>query len=161
MTDYSLNEGDAVPADIACTIYPGGERKTLAGFSGSWLLLYFYPKDSTPGCTTEACGFRDQVADGLKNTVILGVSRDSLASHQRFSEKQNLNFSLIADTEELLCRGFDVMQEKSMYGRKSVGVERATFIIDPSGVVRKVWRKVKVKGHVEAVMAALQELQAA
>jgi len=160
MTGYRLNEGDAAPSDITCTIYPSEESKTLADFSGNWLVLYFYPKDSTPGCTTEACGFRDQVADGLKDTVILGVSRDSLASHQRFTEKQSLNFSLIADTEELLCRGFDVMQEKNMYGRKSIGVERATFIIDPSGVVRKVWRKVKVKGHVEAVMAALQALQA-
>jgi len=160
MTDYTLNRGDAAPFDITCPIYPEGESRPLADFLGSWLVLYFYPRDSTPGCTTEACGFRDQVSLGLENITILGVSRDSLASHQRFSEKQNLNFPLVSDTDELLCRAFDVIQEKNMYGRKTMGVERATFIIDPAGVVRAVWRKVKVKGHVEAVMAELQALQA-
>ena len=161
MTDYSLNIGDAAPVDIACAVYPGGESKSLADYAGSWIVLYFYPKDSTPGCTTEACAFRDRVAEGVENTVILGVSRDSLASHQRFTDKQSLNFPLLSDGDERLCRAFDVIQEKNMYGRKTMGVERSTFIIDPAGVVRAVWRKVKVKGHVDAVMAELQRLQSA
>ncbi len=160
MTDYALNIGDRAPGDVPFTLYPGEEERQLSDFSGQWLILYFYPKDSTPGCTTEACEFRDWTARGTDGAQVLGVSRDSLKSHQRFSEKQGLNFPLISDPEEALCRAFDVIQEKNMYGRKTLGVERSTFIIDPQSVVRALWRKVRVKGHVAEVIARLQELQA-
>jgi len=124
-------------------------------------VLYFYPKDSTPGCTTESCEFRDALNDFRQlDAEIIGVSRDSLASHQRFAEKQALPFRLIADTEEALCKAFDVIQMKNMYGKQVRGIERSTFIIDPDGIVRRLWRKVRVKGHVQAVYEALQELRA-
>ncbi|RMH50827.1 MAG: peroxiredoxin [Zetaproteobacteria bacterium] len=159
MTDYAINCGDPAPGGIPFTLYPGGETRRLEEFRGRWVILYFYPKDSTPGCTTEACDFRDRCQGGIPDTVVLGASRDSIKSHQRFSEKQQLNFPLISDPDEALCRAFDVIQEKNMYGRKTMGVERSTFIIDPEGIVRAVWRKVRVKGHVEEVMAKLAELQ--
>jgi len=151
------------PTDIGCSSYPDGTTTTLADYQNKWIVLYFYPKDSTPGCTTEACEFRDQHTAGSvdEEMIILGVSRDNIASHQRFASKQALNFPLLSDPEERLCRSFDVMQEKNMYGRKSIGVERSTFIIDPAGVVRAIWRKVKVKGHVDAVFEKLNQLKAA
>ena len=137
----------------------GEKTLTLSEFKGSRVVLYFYPKDSTPGCTTESQGFRD---DYLKfrrrNTVILGVSRDSLRSHENFRTKHGFQFDLISDSEEELCKLFDVIKEKNMYGRKVLGIERSTFLIDEEGVLVKQWRKVKVKGHVEEVLEAVKEL---
>ena len=122
-------------------------------------VLYFYPKDDTPGCTLEGKDFRDQHAKFKRLGVrVLGVSRDSLASHARFQGKYDLPFDLIADTDEALCRQFDVIKEKNMYGRKVLGIERSTFLVDADGVLRREWRKVKVDGHVGEVLAAAAEL---
>jgi len=161
-SDYKLNPGDAAP-DIALPVYseaaPEGTLK-LSDFEGKWVILYFYPKDSTPGCTTESCGFRDALPDfSAADAVILGVSRDSLKSHANFTAKQGLNFPLISDKDEALCKAFDVMQLKKNYGREYMGVERSTFIINPEGDVAYAWRGVKVKGHVEEVLETLRELQ--
>jgi peroxiredoxin Q/BCP len=125
----------------------------------SLCVLYFYPKDDTPGCTLEGKDFRDQHAKFKRLGVrVLGVSRDSLASHARFQGKYDLPFDLIADTDEALCRQFDVIKEKNMYGRKVLGIERSTFLVDADGVLRREWRKVKVDGHVSEVLAAAAEL---
>lgn len=154
MSDYTMNIGDTVP-DLSCATWPEGSVN-LKELHGQWIILYFYPKDSTSGCTTEACGFRDaEAALAESNTVVLGVSRDSMKLHQRFTEKQALNFPLISDADEALCTAFDVIQMKNMYGKKARGVERATFIINPKGVICHLWRKVKVKGHVDEVMQTL------
>jgi len=159
MTDYTFNTGDIVP-DLARETWPEA-GVNLAELRGQWVIVYFYPKDSTPGCTTESCDFRDAVAaESLSHAMVLGVSRDSLASHQRFAEKQSLNFPLICDADEALCAAFDVIQMKNMYGKQVRGIERSTFVIDPEGIVRACWRKVRVKGHVEAVLEKLAELQA-
>lgn len=126
-----------------------------------WLIVYFYPKDSTPGCTTQAIGFsclKDQF-DAL-NTTILGVSRDSVKAHQNFTEKQNLTINLISDKEEVLCNLFDVIKEKNMYGKKVMGIERSTFIFH-NGKLVKEYRKVKAAGHAEQVLEDLKALQAA
>ena len=159
MADYLLNEGDRVP-DLSVPAWPEGEVN-LRELKGSWVVLYFYPKDSTPGCTTESCAFRDALEDFRQlDAEIIGVSRDSLASHQRFAEKQGLPFRLLSDSDEALCKAFDVIQMKNMYGKQVRGIERSTFLIDPAGTVRRAWRKVRVKGHVQAVLEALQELRA-
>ena len=135
----------------------GEKTLTLSEFKGSRVVLYFYPKDSTPGCTTESQGFRD---DYLKfrrrNTVILGVSRDSLRSHENFRAKHGFQFDLISDSEEQLCKLFDVIKEKNMYGRKVLGIERSTFLIDPDGVLQQEWRKVRVPGHAQDVLDSLK-----
>lgn len=162
MSDYKLNPGDVAP-DIELPTYsketPEGSLK-LSDLHGQWVILYFYPKDSTPGCTTESCGFRDALPDfSDADATILGVSRDSMKSHANFTEKQGLNFPLISDADEKLCKAFDVMQLKKNYGREYMGVERSTFIINPEGDVAYAWRGVKVKDHVEEVLAALKELQ--
>lgn len=126
---------------------------------GKNVVLYFYPKDSTPGCTTEGQDFRDLHARFAKlGTVILGVSRDSLKSHENFRAKQEFSFDLISDADETLCKKFDVIKEKNMYGRKVMGIERSTFLIDAKGVLRQEWRKVKVKGHAAEVLAAVESL---
>ncbi|MFN2308752.1 MAG: peroxiredoxin [Gammaproteobacteria bacterium] len=137
-----------------------GDREIhLAALKGSNVVLYFYPKDSTPGCTLEGQDFRDQHAKFKRhNTVILGVSRDSLAAHARFKEKQGFPFELISDGDETLCQLFDVIKQKNMYGKQVLGIERSTFLIDAAGVLRAQWRKVKVPGHVDAVLAAVQAL---
>ena len=137
-----------------------GDRSVrLADLKGSNVVLYFYPKDSTPGCTLEGQDFRDQHSKFKRqNTVMLGVSRDSLASHEKFKDKQGFLFDLLSDSEEKLCRLFDVIKEKNMYGKKVMGIERSTFLIDGAGVLRGEWRKVKVKGHVDEVLEALAEL---
>jgi thioredoxin-dependent peroxiredoxin len=128
-------------------------------FKGRKLVLYFYPKDDTPGCTTEGQGFRDHYKDFQKaGAEIVGVSRDSVASHEKFKAKYDFPFELISDEEEKLCKLFDVMREKNMYGRKVMGVERSTFLIDEQGVLREAWRKVKVPGHVEQVLEAVKAL---
>ncbi len=137
----------------------GDKTLSLNDFKGSNLVLYFYPKDSTPGCTLEGQDFRDRFsAFGKANTAILGVSRDSVKSHENFCSKQNFPFDLLADTDETLCRQFDVIHEKNMYGRKVMGIVRSTFLIDGKGVLRQEWRKVSVKGHADEVLAAAQAL---
>ena len=136
-----------------------GKTHSLADYAGKSVILYFYPKDDTPGCTLEGKDFRDQHAKFKRLGVrVLGVSRDSLASHARFQGKYDLPFDLIADTDEALCRQFDVIKEKNMYGRKVLGIERSTFLVDADGVLRHEWRKVKVDGHVGEVLAAAAEL---
>jgi peroxiredoxin Q/BCP len=132
---------------------------SLSAMKGSNIVIYFYPKDSTPGCTTEGQDFRD-MHEQFKalNTVIFGVSRDTIRSHENFKAKQEFPFELITDPEETLCQLFDVIKEKNMYGKIHMGIERSTFLIDKEGVLRKEWRKVKVKGHVEEVFDAVKAL---
>jgi peroxiredoxin Q/BCP len=137
----------------------GEQEIALSDFRGKNVVLYFYPKDSTPGCTTEGQDFRDKNNTfKRRNTVILGVSRDSIKSHEKFREKQGFPFDLLSDTEEKVCRLFGVIKEKNMYGRTVMGIERSTFLIDDQGVLRQEWRKVKVAGHVEEVLEAVKAL---
>jgi peroxiredoxin Q/BCP len=136
-----------------------GKKIRLKELRGSHVVLYFYPKDSTPGCTTEGRDFAALHAKFRRaGAVILGVSRDSLASHEKFREKQGFPFDLISDPDEKLCRKFDVIQEKSLYGRKFMGVVRSTFLIDADGKLLKEWRGVKVKGHADEVLEAVKAL---
>ena len=138
----------------------GGKNIRLKDLRGKNVVLYFYPKDNTPGCTLEGQDFRD-LHDKFKRqeTVILGVSKDSIASHERFREKQGFPFDLLSDPDEKLCKKFDVIKEKSMYGKKYLGVERSTFLIDSAGKLRREWRKVKVKGHAQEVLDAVKEIK--
>lgn len=132
----------------------------LKDLRGQNVVIYFYPKDSTPGCTLEGQDFRDLHARFRRQkTVILGVSRDSLASHEKFRDKQSFPFDLISDPDEALCKKFDVIHEKSLYGRKFMGVVRSTFLIDAAGKLRAEWRKVKVKGHAAEVLDAVKALK--
>jgi len=131
----------------------------LKELRGQNVVIYFYPKDSTPGCTTEGQDFRDLHAKFRRQkTVILGVSRDSIASHEKFRDKQNFPFDLISDPDEVLCKQFDVIHEKSLYGKKFMGIVRSTFLIDASGKLRQEWRKVKVNGHADEVFEAVKAL---
>lgn len=135
---------------------------SLSALKGQQVVLYFYPKDSTPGCTTQGQGFRDHHADfKAANTVVFGVSRDSLKSHENFKAKQEFPFELISDKNESLCQLFDVIKLKKLYGKEYLGVDRSTFLIDKDGVLRKEWRGVKVPGHVAAVLEAAQALNKA
>jgi len=137
----------------------GDKQVSLNDFKGKNVVLYFYPKDSTPGCTTEGQDFRDTKGKFTRqNTVVLGVSRDSLKSHENFKTKQKFNFDLLSDADEELCNQFDVIKMKNMYGKKVRGIERSTFLIDDKGVLRQEWRKVKVKGHVDEVLEAVKSL---
>lgn len=137
----------------------GGQTLTLKDYQGKNLVIYFYPKDSTPGCTTEGQEFRDLYAEFARfNTAILGVSRDSVKSHENFKAKQGFPFELLSDAEETLCRLFDVIKEKNMYGKTAMGIERSTFLIDAKGVLRAEWRKVKAAGHAADVLAAVKTL---
>jgi peroxiredoxin Q/BCP len=137
----------------------GDQSVRLKDLRGQNVVLYFYPKDSTPGCTQEGQDFRDLHAKFRRQkTVIFGVSRDSLKSHEKFKEKQQFPFELISDPDETLCRQFDVIKEKKLYGRTFMGVERSTFLIDKDGKLRAEWRKVKVKGHAEEVLEAVKSL---
>ncbi|MCR6626955.1 MAG: peroxiredoxin [Pseudoxanthomonas sp.] len=139
----------------------GGETTTLADYAGSWLVLYFYPKDSTPGCTTEGLDFNALLPKFKKlNATVLGVSRDSVKSHDNFCAKQGFKFPLVSDADEALCKAFDVIHEKNMYGRKVLGVVRSTFLISPDGRIAQEWRGVKVPGHADAVLDALKAHQA-
>lgn len=132
----------------------------LNDLRGKWIVIYFYPKDATPGCTIEGRDFRDAFADfQALNTIILGVSRDTLPSHEQFKCKHTLPFELISDTDEVLCELFDVMRIKSFFGKKIRSIERSTFILDPQGNVVYSWRKVKLIGHVEAVKSQIKVLQ--
>ena len=136
-----------------------GKTLSLSDFKGKIVVLYFYPKDSTPGCTREACSFRDNQAKlKRKGAVVLGVSKDSLKSHESFKEKYNLNFPLLSDPDKKIIQDYGVWKEKKLYGKTSMGVERSTFLIDGEGIVRKIWRKVNVDGHEEEVLNAIKEL---
>ena len=147
------------PAPTFAAPTDGEGKADLAALKGRKVVLYFYPKDDTSGCTKEACGFRDALPDFSKlDAEILGVSKDSVKSHDKFKAKYDLPFSLVSDEDGSICESYGVWVEKSMYGRKYMGIERATFLIDEEGVVRGAWRKVKVPGHVEAVLKAAQEL---
>ena len=132
---------------------------SLRDLKGKNVVLYFYPKDSTPGCTREGQDFRDSYNKFKRqNTVIFGVSRDSIKSHENFKAKQGFQFELLSDKDEALCKLFDVIKMKNMYGKQVRGIERSTFLIDPNGKLKKEWRKVKVDGHVDEVLAAVKEL---
>ena len=132
---------------------------SLKKLRGQNVIIYFYPKDSTPGCTTEGQDFRDLHAKFRRqDAIILGVSRDSVASHEKFRDKQKFPFDLISDPDEELCKKFDVIKEKTLYGRKFMGIERSTFLIDAAGKLRREWRKIKVKSHAAEVLEAVQEL---
>jgi peroxiredoxin Q/BCP len=138
----------------------GGGTMSLKALRGKPVVLYFYPKDDTSGCTKEACGFNDNLPDFSKlKAEIIGVSKDSEASHDKFKKKYKLPFPLAADEDGKVCRAYGVWVEKSMYGRKYMGIERATFLIDAKGVVRKIWRKVKVPGHAGDVLEAAEALR--
>lgn len=137
----------------------GEQQLTNADLLGKNVIIYFYPKDSTPGCTQEGQDFNALITKLKKlDTLIFGVSRDSLASHERFKEKQGFKFDLISDADETLCKLFDVIKLKNMYGKQVLGIERSTFLIDKNGVLRNEWRKVKVAGHAEAVLEAVKSL---
>lgn len=137
----------------------GEQEISLSDLKDKRVVIYFYPRDSTPGCTLEGQDFRDQINKFRRQkTVILGVSRDSIKSHENFKSKQGFPFELLSDGEEKLCKQFDVIKEKNMYGRKVMGIERSTFLIDEKGVLRKEWRKVSVKGHVDEVLEAVKAL---
>ena len=133
-----------------------GEKVALKDFKGKKVVLYFYPKDLTPGCTTEACDFRDaSAAFKRKSCVVLGISRDNVAMHLKFQEKHQLNFSLLADEDGKVCEKYGVWQEKKLYGKEYLGIVRTTFIIDEAGKIAKIFPKVKVAGHVELVLAEI------
>lgn len=153
----SVGIGKKVPQFKAAAT--GGESVASKELAGRPYVLYFYPKDSTPGCTTEGEDFRDRHAEFRKlGVAVFGVSRDTLASHERFKEKHRFPFELISDPDEKLCRAFDVIREKNLYGRKVLGVERSTFLVDSAGVLRHEWRKVKVADHAENVLEAARSL---
>jgi peroxiredoxin Q/BCP len=137
----------------------GEQEIALSDFSDERVVVYFYPKDSTPGCTTEGQDFRDNINTFRRHkTVVLGISRDSVKSHENFKSKQQFPFELLSDADEKVCKLFDVIKEKNMYGKKVMGIERSTFLIDEKGVLRREWRKLKVPGHVDEVLEAIREL---
>lgn len=136
-----------------------GGKKALKDFQGKPVILYFYPKDNTPGCTTEACDFRDSFSRiETAGAVVLGVSGDSITSHEKFAAKYDLPFELLSDETHVMMEQYGVWKEKKLYGRTFLGVVRTTFLIDAEGVIRRIWTKVKVKGHVDEVLEALKEL---
>ena len=140
----------------------GEKTVSLSALKGKQVVIYFYPKDSTPGCTTEGQGFRDHYAEfQAANTEVFGVSRDSLKSHENFKAKQAFPFELLSDKDEALCKLFDVIKLKKLYGKEYLGVDRSTFLIDKDGVLRHEWRGVKVPGHVEAVLEQVKQLNQA
>jgi peroxiredoxin Q/BCP len=154
----SMNIGESVVSDMFITT--NGLETNFDKYRGQWIVLYFYPKDATSGCTLEGQAFRDKYAQFLAHhAIVFGVSRDSLKSHENFKVKQNFPFELISDSDEKLCDLFGVIKMKSMYGKQYLGIERSTFLIDPAGIIRHVWRKVKVKGHVDEVFDTLLSVQ--
>ena len=155
-----LDTGDRIPKDVMALplAMSSGQAAKLKDFAGQWLVLYFYPKDSTPGCTTEGIDFNALLPKfGKLGATVLGVSRDSIKSHQNFCAKQGFKFDLVSDADEALCNAFGVIKPKKLYGREYVGVERSTFLIDPKGVIAQSWRPVKVPGHAQAVLDCLKE----
>jgi peroxiredoxin Q/BCP len=133
-----------------------GHSISLKDFRGKKVILYFYPKDDTPGCTQEACDFEANASKiKKKNAVLIGISRDSVESHKKFKEKQNLNFILLSDSDASVCESFEVMVEKSLYGKKYRGIDRSTFLIDENGKIENLWRKVKVAGHALEVLETI------
>ena len=153
----SLEVGNSAP-DFTMKTDSGGEV-SLAKLRGKKVVLYFYPKDDTPGCTKEACGFRDSMPDFSKiDAEIIGVSKDSVAKHDKFKAKYELPFTLASDEDGSVCEAYGSWVEKSMYGKKYMGIDRSTFLIDENGKLRGAWRKVKVPGHVDEVLKAAQEL---
>ncbi len=151
-----MEEGKKAPDFTA--LNQDGKKVKLSSFRGKKnVVLYFYPRDMTPGCTTEACDFRDSQSS-FKNTVIIGVSADSQEKHTKFIEKHSLSFDLLSDPDRKVLEKYGVWQEKSLYGKKFMGIVRSTFIIDKKGVIQKIFSKVKVKGHVEKVLEALKEI---
>ena len=153
----TLKVGDPAPDFTQAT--GGGGRLALARLRGKNVILYFYPKDDTSGCTKEAWGFRDALPEfGKANAVVVGVSRDGVASHDRFKAKHDLPFALVSDEDGAVCRAYGAWIEKSMYGRTYMGIDRSTFLIDEQGKIRGIWRKVKVPGHVEEVLGAVKAL---
>ena len=139
----------------------GDKKLSLKDFKGKHLVIYFYPKDATPGCTTEGQNFRDAF-NKFKNAncSILGVSKDSIKSHEKFKEKQAFPFDFLSDEDEEMCKAYDVIKLKKLYGREYMGIERSTFLIDANGKLKKEWRKIKVKGHVDEVLAEVKALNA-
>lgn len=152
-----LKEGDKAP-NVTLDL-PDGSKTSVAEQAGKILVLYFYPKDDTPGCTTEAQSFTALADDFAKaGATIIGVSKDSAARHQKFIDKYGLKLRLASDTDGSVCEAFGTWIEKSLYGRQYMGIDRATFLIDKSGTIARIWRKVKVKGHAEEVLAVAKTL---
>jgi len=155
----ALTAGTTAPAISAPT--QGDGTWKLKDAKGQWVVLYFYPKDDTSGCTAEACDFRDSMKRLKKLQVqVVGVSPDSTKSHDKFASKYDLTFPLLSDEDKTICQAYDVWKQKSMYGRTYMGVERTTYLINPKGKIAHVWEKVKVKGHVDEVLATLADLGA-
>ena len=155
-----IETGKAIPKSVLNLPLALGDGSTikLAGLAGLWLILYFYPKDSTPGCTTEGLDFQALLAKFRKlGAEVIGVSRDSVKSHANFCAKQGFAFPLVSDGDEQLCRAFGVIQMKKLYGREYEGIVRSTYLVDPQGKVAQVWQPVKVTGHAQAVLDALKE----
>ncbi|MDA1041265.1 MAG: thioredoxin-dependent thiol peroxidase [Planctomycetota bacterium] len=158
MADW-IEEGRKAP-DFTLQSH-AGEKLKLSSLRGSWVILYFYPKDDTPGCTKEACGFRDALPDlTARNSVVLGVSPDSPESHSRFREKYDLPFTLLADPEHTVAEKYGAWREKTLYGKKSMGIVRSTFVIDAEGRVAKLFKHVRADGHAEKVVAAVDAITA-
>jgi len=152
-----MNIGDKAPK--LSLLATGDQSIDLSKIKNKNIIVYFYPKDSTPGCTTEGQNFRDNYKKfSSLDTLIFGVSRDSIKSHERFKEKQDFPFDLISDTDELLCNAFDVIKLKKLYGKEYMGIERSTFLFDKKGKLVNQWRKIKVKGHVDLVLEAVGDL---
>jgi peroxiredoxin Q/BCP len=153
----AVQEGDSAPDFNMPT--DGGGSVSLSDLKGKPVILYFYPKDDTPGCTKEACGFRDTMPDfSAADATIIGVSKDTVAKHDKFKAKYDLNFTLASDEDGAVCEAYGSWVEKSMYGKKYMGIDRSTFLIDADGKLAKIWRKVKVPGHVDEVLAAVKAL---
>ncbi|MBL6832371.1 MAG: thioredoxin-dependent thiol peroxidase [Pirellulales bacterium] len=158
MADW-IEEGRKAP-DFTLQSH-AGEKLKLSSLRGAWVILYFYPKDDTPGCTKEACGFRDALPDlTARNAVVLGVSPDSPESHSRFREKYDLPFTLLADPEHTVAEKYGAWREKTLYGKKSMGIVRSTFVIDADGRVAKLFKHVRADGHAEKVVAAVDAITA-
>lgn len=156
----ALNIGDMAPDFDMPT--DGQGRVRLSELKGQKVVLYFYPKDDTPGCTTEACTFRDMLPDFSNvNALVLGVSKDDVKKHDKFKQKYELTFPLVVDEDGSVCDAYGTWIEKSMYGKKYMGIDRATFLIDEHGKIQKIWRSVKVPGHVQEVLSAVQDLKKA
>ena len=158
MSKQKIKVGKKVPAfSLPSTV---NKILKLSDLKGKNIVIYFYPKDATPGCTIEGQNFRDNIRKfSSRNTIVLGVSRDKINSHEKFKKNQKFPFDLLSDEDETLCKIFDVIKEKNMYGKKFIGIERSTFLIDEKGILRKEWRKVKVKDHVEEVLTVLKKIK--